>query len=526
MQFDSPTPCAARASQPRPIAQTRAGLLRGIADAGTLSFRGIPYAAPPLGERRFRMAEPATPWSGVREARDFGPACAQIAGTDITENGNTVVSEDCLTLNVWTPALDGGRRPVMVWIHGGALIEGSARNAWYNGAELARRGDVVVVSIQYRIGIFGFLHLADIGGEDFAESGNLGLLDQVAALRWVRENIGAFGGDAGNVTVFGESAGGASVAMLLGMPAAEGLFHKAIVQSMSPQLGRSPERSGAVARELLALAGVDSVAQLQQLRTADLLEAQRLLFESGVADNAIWPTIDGRVLVDHTVDRLREGHGQRVPLMIGTTLDEMRFWTEIVDAPLLRKSSAALQRHLDAVAGTCAAAVNQAYGLDSESAEDGRLQLAGDLIFRLPSIRVAEHLCEGQPVWMYLFTYRSTSTVAPYQSAHAMELPFLFGTLEDPSAVAFTGRCPGREALSRRMQDAWLSFARDGVPASADLPIWPRYDAVSRATMELGLAPRLSQDPLAAQRLAWGDTPFDRHCPDEFAIGDLVFSME
>jgi para-nitrobenzyl esterase len=510
----------------RPVASTTSGQVRGAQDRGTLSFRGLPFAAPPIGRLRFRPPAPVPAWPGVREAVDPGPACPQIVTTDITESGNAVVDEDCLTLNVWTPALDGARRPVMVWIHGGALIEGSARNNWYNGAALATHGDVVVVTLQYRIGAFGFLYLGGVGGEEFAESGNLGLLDQVAALQWVRDNIAHFGGDPGNVTLFGESAGGACVAMLMGMPRAHGLFHKAIVQSLSPQLGRSIERSDAIAREFVRLAGVETVEQLQALRTADIIAAQDAIFSAGIPDNAFSPTIDGTVLPAHAIDRLRDGAVMAVPVLIGTTLDEMRFWTEIEDVPLLRKSHAIMERQVREVAGEHAERVGKAYGLGTPAAEHGRLQLAGDLVFRIPSIRLAEHLAPRQPMWMYLFSYRSTSRIAPYQSAHAMELPFVFGALDDPAAVAFTGRTPGRERLARQMQDAWTSFARHGVPTSDDLPDWPCYDAGARATMSFDLQSRVVGDPLSAQRLAWDGVPFDSSAPDDMAIGSLLFEAE
>ncbi|RZL86328.1 MAG: carboxylesterase/lipase family protein, partial [Variovorax sp.] len=336
--------------------------------------------------------------------------------------------------------------------------------------------------VQYRLGAFGFLYLAEVGGPDFADSGNLGLLDQVEALRWVRQNAAAFGGDPDNVTIFGESAGGASVAMLLSMPAAQGLFHKAIVQSMSPQLGHSADRSAASTRAFMELAGATTVQELQALRMVDLLEVQQRLFDSGIADNAFWPTLDGVVLPRHAVEAAQQGQCAPVPVMIGTTLDEIRFWTEIEDVALLRKPADSFAAQMREVAGERAADVEQAYRLNDTPADDGRIQLAGDLVFRMASIRLAEHLAERQPVWMYLFTYRSTAQFACYQSAHAMELPFLFGALEDPSAVAFTGRCEGRELLGQRMQEAWSAFAHSGAPASASLPAWPRYDTASRAT--------------------------------------------
>ncbi len=509
----------------RPVAHTACGRLRGIRDGECLSFRGIPYAQPPLRDLRFRPPQPPQAWEGVREAMDFGPAAPQIVTTDVTESGNNVVHEDCLTLNVWTPRLYGAPLPVMVWIHGGALIEGSARNYWYNGAALAARGEVLVVTLQYRLGAFGFLYLGEVGGEAFAESGNLGLLDQVAALRWVRENIAAFGGDPDNVTLFGESAGGASIAMLLGMPAAEGLFHKAIVQSLSPQLGRPPAQSAAVTREFMRVAGAQTVQELQAMRAADVLHAQDTLFRMRTADNMFWPTVDGRVLHAHALTRARSA-AARVPLMIGTTLDEVRFWTEIEDVPLLRKPPAALEEQLDEVAGERRAAVVAAYGLGDADADQGRIALAGDLVFRLPSIRLAETLHGHQPVWMYLFTYRSTSPIARYDASHAMELPFLFGALEDPGAVAFTGRVAGREALSARMQEAWTSFAWHGAPFSEALPEWPAYDPETRATMLLDTSCRLQNDPYAQHRLAWEGAPFDGATPDDLAVGRLLFSED
>ena len=507
----------------RPVAHPPAGRLRGTRDGDCLSFRGIPYAEPPLGDLRFRAPRPARAWEGVREALDFGAAAPQIVTTDVTESGNNVVNEDCLTLNVWTPRLYGAPLPVMVWIHGGALIEGSSRNYWYNGAALALRGDVVVVTLQYRLGAFGFLYLGEAGGEEFADSGNLGLLDQVAALRWVRDNIAAFGGDAGNVTIFGESAGGASVAMLLGMPAADGLFHKAVVQSISPQLGRPAEQSAAVTREFMRAAGASTVQELQSLRAADLIAAQDALFRVTTADNMFWPTIDGHVLHAHALTRLHAA-AARVPVLIGTTLDEVRFWTEIEDVPLLRKPHAALSEQLEDIALDRHAAVVAAYGLEGEEAEQGRVTLASDLVFRLPSIRLAEALQGRQPVWMYLFTYRSTSTLARYDSAHAMELPFLFGALEDPGAVAFTGRAPGRDTLSARMQDAWTAFARHGAPGPA--ADWPAYEPATRATMLLDTYSHLENDPFGAHRAAWEGVPFDGAAPDDLDVGRLLFSED
>jgi para-nitrobenzyl esterase len=509
-----------------PIVATRQGALRGARAGDCLVFRGIPYAAPPLGPLRFRPPVPHPAWPEVRDALDFGPAAPQLPATDITESGSNIVDEDCLTLNVWALAATAKPRPVMVWIHGGAFIEGSARNHWYDGTTLASRGDVVVVTVQYRLGPFGFLELGEPGGAAEAGCGNAGLLDQVAALRWVHENIAAFGGDPANVTLFGESAGGAAVAMLLGLPSARGLFHKAIVQSLSPQLGRPLALARSITRGFMQAAGAATLEDLRALRRDDLLDAWRRLREDGHEGAEFSPTIDGDVLPDHAIQRLRAGHGDGIPLLIGTTLDEFRFFTEIEDVGLLRKPAALFARQLAGVAGEDAAAIRAAYDLDGATEGEGRMFIAGDVVFRIPSIRIAEHLGATQDVWMYLFTYRSTAAHRNYQSAHAMELPFLFGTLEDRGAVSFTGRTPGRERLAAAMQDAWTSFAHTGVPSSPLLPEWPRYDAQRRATMALDVVPALVDDPYAGHRRAWAGVPFDARRPTQVTIETLLFVEE
>ena len=510
-----------------PLIATRQGPLRGTRAGDCLVFRGVPYAAPPVGALRFRPPVPHPAWTAARDALDFGPAAPQLPATDITESGSNVVAEDCLTLNVWAPAHATKPLPVMVWIHGGAFIEGSARNYWYDGTTLAGRGDVIVVTVQYRLGPFGFLELGEAGGDAEAGCGNAGLLDQVAALRWVQENIAAFGGDAGNVTLFGESAGGAAVAMLLGLPSARGLFHKAIVQSLSPQLGRPLAQARAVTRHFMRAARVATLEQLRALRCEDLLAAWLRLRESdGHEDREFSPTIDGAVLPDHAIERLRAGHGDGIPLIIGTTLDEFRFFTEIEDIGLLRKPAALFERQLLGVAGEDAPGIAAAYGLGGPAESEGRMFIAGDVVFRIPSIRIAETLGPRQDVWMYLFTYRSSATGKHYQSAHAMELPFLFGTLEDRGAVSFTGRTPGREHLAEAMQDAWTSFAHTGVPTSPGLPEWPRYDATTRATMDLNVVPQVVADPYAHHRRAWAGVPFDAVRPTQGTIETLLFVEE
>ncbi|HEV3510303.1 MAG TPA: carboxylesterase family protein, partial [Candidatus Sulfotelmatobacter sp.] len=278
------------------VVKTASGPVKGESEKGVLVFRGIPYAAPPLGPLRFRPPGPPVAWTEVRSALDFAPACPQLVETDPTENNNSVMSEDCLAVNVWTPGVVGKKRPVMVWVHGGGFIEGSARNTWYDGASLAGRGDVVVVTLQYRLGVWGFLEIPDIAGQDFAQSGNVGLLDQVAALKWVKQNIVAFGGDPNNVTIFGQSAGGGSVGMLMVMPAAHGLFQKAIMESGTPKEIADKGRAIEVSREYMKIAGVTKIEELQKLTMPQMLNAEKKLFRTSFGYSAFRPVLDGTVL--------------------------------------------------------------------------------------------------------------------------------------------------------------------------------------------------------------------------------------
>jgi para-nitrobenzyl esterase len=497
------------------IAATESGAVRGESDAGVLVFRGIPYAAAPSGERRFVPPGPVPRWTGVREARDFIPACPQVVDRDPTENNNSVMSEDCLGLNVWTPGTDGARRPVMVFIHGGAFIEGSARNSWYDGAALARRGDVVIVTLQYRLGALGFLELRQIGGEKFSASGNLGILDQVAALQWVKKNIAAFGGDPANVTLFGESVGATSAAILMTIPSARGLFHKAILESNSgTRVGHDLAHATDMAQAYMRAAAAKSVADLYRLKWQDLRDAQQRYFESAFGDSTFGPTWDGVVIAEPPLKTIQSGGAARIPILLGTNLDEVRYWTEIEELPLDQKPRSKLSEQVAAFAGSQAEEIVGTYVRLNPDYGAAVLQLETDALWRMAAIRMAEALCDRQPVYMYLFTYRSTAPYANFGAAHAMELPFVFGGIDALDAIAFTGRAPSRRQLMDRMQTAWLRFARTGNPAEAGPTSWPRYTLADRATMELGSASRIVNDPYPEQRKTWNGIPFDNLRPN------------
>jgi para-nitrobenzyl esterase len=505
------------------LAEISSGKLRGESQSGVFVFRGIRYAHAPVNNLRFRPAQPPAPWKGVRDTLDFAPACPQLVDIDPTENNNSVMDEDCLALNVWTPSLSLSNLPVMVFIHGGAFIGGSTRNTWYDGATLAHRGNVVVVSLQYRLGSWGFLELAEIGGSEFAASGNLGILDQLAALHWIHENIAAFGGNPQNITVFGESMGAASLNILLSLPAVQGLIHKAILQSSSAQrVGKSVSQATELARAYMKLAGVASVAELQKLSMVEMRSAQAKLFDSWFGDSSFGPTWGDAVLPQPALQRWHDGQILHIPLLLGTNFDEIRFWTQVEDLPIASKPPALLLKQVSAIVGDRAPSVIETYRESFPVPGDAVIHLATDVLFRLPAIRMAESASHQQPTYMYLFTYRSTSPVRDYGAMHSIEIPFVFDVLGTQDVIAVTGRSPGLQKIKDQMQDAWVHFARTGNPNSPGLPLWPRYEETRRATMELGLDSRVVEDPHSAERRSWTGVVFDGITPSVAQVSTLL----
>jgi para-nitrobenzyl esterase len=487
-------------------AQTAQGTVQGAALGRVIAFLGLPYAAPPVGALRFMPPQPPADWTGVRPALDMGPACPQLVDFDPTENSEAVQSEDCLSLNIWTPRVDHGRRPVMLFIHGGAFVVGASRNTFYDGAQLAARGDVVVVTINYRLGAWGFLDLSFLDPR-YADSANVGLLDQLAALGWVRANIDRFGGDPDNITLFGESAGAASIGDLLAIPAAKGLFAKAILESGLPSQKTAPDPDSRRAQTaaFMKLAGAQSVAELATKSMEELRTAQEKLFEMNGSDlGQFGPSLDGVLLKERPFTVVAEGRGSRVPLLIGTTSEEMRYFSSAEDIGIERKSRSLMLEQLQASVGPKAEAVLAGYEQLYPKWGDAVVQIVSDSLMRFPAIRLAETAASHQSVYMYLFTYRSDSTYKNFGAAHAMELPFVFGTVNQPEVVAFTGRDPARYRLAQVTMDSWAAFARTGNPTWPSGPKWPAYDATIRATMELGAEVRLVNDPLRQQRELWG----------------------
>lgn len=488
------------------LVQTAGGKVEGLKRPGHLAFYGIPYAAAPTGERRFRPPAPAPSWTGVRQATQIGFAAPQTPHFVIGFAASGPQDEDCLNLNVFTPAADGAKRPVMVWIHGGGFTHGAGYEALYDGGRLATRGEVVVVSLNYRLGALGFLSIpeARIGA-------NQGLLDQVAALRWVKDNIAAFGGDPDEVTIFGESAGSASVGCLVAMPAARGLFKRAIYQSGA---GRpmGPEAAAKVADTLLHRLGLDRsrASELFQLPTDAILEAQAksgLLPGQGFA-----PVRDPETLPENPLEVAARGEASGVAVLIGSNRDEMKLFNAAMPREPLDDAGlgAAVARMLPKASADHVASLIETYrasrsakGLPTEGL-DLLDAIQSDLTFTTPSMRLAAAQSAHQPkTFMYLFTHASPARRGKLGASHALEMPFVFGTLDLPTQRKFAGEGPEVERLSAEMMDAWIAFARTGDPNHPGLPAWPPYDGERRATMIFdSAASRVENDPFGEERAA------------------------
>jgi carboxylesterase type B len=490
-----------------PIVEVRpGGSVRGRRTDGGYVFLGIPYAAPPFGVHRLRPPQPVEPWSGVREALAWGAKPPQLPYPppwDGLIRELDVRGEDCLTLNVWTPELGAGGRPVMVWITGGQFQNGTAAVEGYDGSTFARDG-VVLVSINYRVGAEGFALLE--GGTP-----NLGLLDQVAALEWVRENVAAFGGDPGAVTVFGESAGGLSIGTLMAMPRAEGLFRRAVVQSggghyvlpapVAQRIARRLTDALGVAptRDALAALPVDRVLEVQgQMQAEAMADPGTERWGEDVGDGGVlWaPVIDGDVVPGRPIDRIAAGASAAVDLLAGANADESNFF--LVPTGAVDVIPPEMVAGLAAAYGLPVEETLAAYRAERPGASPGELFAAvqGDWYFRIRTTQLADAHAPGPgATYAYEFAWRSPAFDGRLGACHGMEIPFVFDTLpEDTDPL--TGPAPPQQ-LADRMHAAWVAFATTGDPG------WPRYDLARRATMRFDLASEVVDDPRPALRRIW-----------------------
>jgi para-nitrobenzyl esterase len=490
---------------------TSNGPVRGYRDGGLQVFKGLRYGAAPVGALRFRPPRPPRAWAEPADAVALGAPALQAglapgektggrSAGDPPAPGEPGTDEDCLFLNIWTPGLDAGARPVMVWLHGGGFSNGSGGAAMYDGAALARRGDVVTVTVNHRLNVFGYLHLGDLGGHP--SSGVAGMLDIVLALEWVRDNISAFGGDPGNVTIFGESGGGWKVCLLQAMPVAAGLFHKAIVQS-GPGLRAIPReaatKSAADMLEALGIAAVD-LSQLESL-PAEAIQAAAGSVATDRLMSAFTPCLDGIALPRDPFHPDAAPLSAGIPLMIGTNKDEATLfnlgapgfgqWTE---EDLAQRSKAAVGEKAEVLVATLRAA----YPDYSPTHLICAVQTVATMWANSVTLAERKAAAGAAPVFMYLMTWETPVARGSLKSPHALEIPLVFDNVE--AARNFVGRGEAPQRMVDQMAPAWLAFARTGDPGAAALPHWPAYDAVTRSTMIFDLESRVESDPLADVR--------------------------
>lgn len=500
------------------VVSTTAGKVLGTVVEGVLVFKTIPYGT----AERFRGPRAPEPWSGVRDCTAFTGHAPQAGLRPATRpeledfSGAPDASpetEDCLTLTVWTSGVDAAaKRPVMVWLHGGAFAYGNANAPRLRGSRLALRNDVVVVTVNQRLNIFGHLDLSVAGGEAFAASGNAGTLDMVTALAWVRDNIAEFGGDPGCVTIFGESGGGAKVSTLLAMPAAKGLFHRAIIQSGAAVRLRTRERALALTECVLRHLGSRSIPALQAMPAGDLLAAiepaQRALGPSPAPlfdRYPFGPLVDGQIVPAQPFHPEASAVSADVPLIVGDMRHETANFLAVVDQVWNRTlTEAELRQLVAAIARPDTERVLDLYqylypGLNPA---ERLIAITTDCNFRIRSLVLAQRraaLCRG-PVWMYSFEWQTPVLGGRLGAPHAMDVPFTFNTLDLTNA---TGGSPEAQALADTMSSVWAAFARTGRPDHPSIPPWPAYDADRRATLALDTECRVDNDPRGEERQLW-----------------------
>lgn len=487
---------------PPTIVETRYGKIRGSQENGLTVWRNIPFAKPPTDSLRFMPPLPPDTWAGIRDGQHFGPGGLQVAARPILSFASVQPdqqSEDCLTLNIWAKASsETTNRPVLVWIYGGSFVMGSGRLPVYDGASLALQGDIIVVTFNYRLGPFGFLYLDDLDPA-YEGSGNVGLLDQIAALQWVHDNIEQFGGDPQRVCVAGESAGAISISNLLTMKNAQGLFQQAILQSGAGLMGSIPPDTSIATRfEFFRRLGVetpDGLGRLWEIPAHSLQAASWGL---------PWvPVTDGRTIEEPLWTALAQGHGARIPIMAGYNHHEYRYFMK----PLWQHLDD--QAMIDAYQSTLAGPIPPDMGPQYVSGKHGPelfealAELGTDELFVAPTHQFASVMSRYAPCWVYRFDWESPVQQGALKACHAMEIPFVFNTLDVPGVSALTGTGDDRRLVARTLQQTWLAFIQQGNPNHPNIPEWPSYTPTSRSVLLLNSQVQRQDDPDAVVRERW-----------------------
>lgn len=506
-----PAGTADRSVAPRlsPVVNTSNGKVRGYVADGIHTFRGLRYGAPTGGTNRFRPPAAPAPWNRVMQGyvAAGGNVAPQVTAdspppnrwTNTLDPDGPPISEDCLFLNLFTPGVnDNGRRPVMVWLHGGAWSRGSGVEPPFDGTRLARRGDAVIVTVNHRLNLFAYLYLAALLGAEYADSGNAGALDIVAALQWVKENVASFGGDPGNVTLFGWSSGGADVCQLLAMPAADGLFHKAIVQSGAQLTLRTREEAARAAEQTLGRLG------LNRARARDILDLSMEAVLAGGGGGA--PTVDGRSVPRQLWEPDAPPTARDVPILVGGTDSELSL---VASEAVFDADNRGMTERLERVLGDLAGSVLAGYQAGYPDATPGQLLIliATGLWTTKRTTQLAERKAAqgGAPVYSYRWRWRPPFDDGKYLSPHGVDLPFVWDNVE--TARQRVGRGSDQQRLADAMSDRWLAFARDGDPNARDLVRWQPYSLARRATLVIDRNDALIDDPYQSERLVLATVP-------------------
>lgn len=504
-----------------PIATTTYGRIRGTVDSGINVFRGIPYGAD-TAQRRFQAPLPPAPWTGIRDAVEFGPRAPQRGGNHASSAASSSgyhlppdlgeMSEDCLHLNVWTPALrDGGKRPVLVYIHGGAYNNGTVNCVLYDGIRLCRRGDVVVVTVNHRLNAFGYLYLSELGGEEFPNSGNAGMLDLVLALEWVRDNIAEFGGDPKRVLIFGQSGGGAKCATLMAMPKAHGLFHRVITMSGQQITASRPEAATERARKVLAALGIppNRVSEIRKIPMEKLMQASS-------AANYFGPVRDGRSLPRDPFDPDAPPLSADIPMILGNTHDETRTLIGGSDPALFALTwetlSENLKRHSQFFGSLELKTVIDRYRQLYPSYSASDVFFAATTAFRswrgqvIEADRRAAQPQGSAPTYVYELDWKTPIDDGKWKAPHTLDIPLAFDNVAVAPLMCGTGA--DAQKMAEVMSETWIAFARTGNPNHPHLPTWKPFDLTSRSTMIFDRETKLMNDPRGEERRFAGQVPY------------------